>query len=77
MHSLKSIGSSIRPKRAKPLYALMSALFFAGREGNATNAQNVTTAESVVLVHGLYADGSSRPVVCSTITSEAVDDSIV
>src|ERR1700678_4367928 len=30
MHSLKSIASSTQPKRSKPLYALMNALFFAG-----------------------------------------------
>ena len=30
MHSLKSIASTTQPKQSKPLYALMSALFFAG-----------------------------------------------
>jgi hypothetical protein len=30
MHSLKSIASSTSPKQSKPLYASMSALFFAG-----------------------------------------------
>jgi osmotically-inducible protein OsmY len=30
MHSLKSIASSNQPKRSKPLYASISALFFAG-----------------------------------------------
>jgi osmotically-inducible protein OsmY len=30
MHSLKSIAPSTQPMRSKPLYALMSALFFAG-----------------------------------------------
>jgi BON domain len=30
MHSLESIASSTQPKRSKPLYPLMNALFFAG-----------------------------------------------